>query len=243
MPADMTAQPPGGQMRTVLIAAADTADEGSAAVRAGADMVQFPADGVVITRFRARHRHVRVAVPAPATGLAGGGGNGPAAALAAGAAGNLAGVIGDSAAGNLAGVIGDSAAGNLAGVIGDGAAGTLPADVAVICADARPAAASWLPADRLLVEAPLHRVQALIADGWAVLVDADRAAALAAGDAGAEGRRADEVPGVVALAALACWLGATAVRTRQVAPVRRALDMTESIRGIRPPASAVRGLA
>jgi len=33
------------------------------------------------------------------------------------------------------------------------------------------------------------------------------------------------------------------VRTRHPQPVRRALDLTDSVRGVRPPARTVRGLA
>lgn len=54
---------------------------------------------------------------------------------------------------------------------------------------------------------------------------------------------ADAVNAAVAAAAVCAWLGVAAVRTRHVRAVRRALDMTASIRGLRPPAWAVRGLA
>jgi len=46
-----------------------------------------------------------------------------------------------------------------------------------------------------------------------------------------------------AAAAVCVWLGASVLRTRHVAEVRRCADMTESILGRRPPAWAVRGLA
>jgi dihydropteroate synthase len=46
-----------------------------------------------------------------------------------------------------------------------------------------------------------------------------------------------------AIAAVCAWQGARLIRTRYVTEVRRCLDMTESILGIRPPALAVRGLA
>jgi dihydropteroate synthase len=46
----------------------------------------------------------------------------------------------------------------------------------------------------------------------------------------------------VAVAAISAWRGAPAVRTRRVAEVRRALDMTAVIQGARPPARTVRGL-
>ena len=45
-----------------------------------------------------------------------------------------------------------------------------------------------------------------------------------------------------AVAAVCAWRGVRIIRTRHVAQVRRCLDMTESIIGIRPPARAVRGL-
>ncbi|MDR0344212.1 MAG: hypothetical protein LBI49_14105 [Nocardiopsaceae bacterium] len=46
----------------------------------------------------------------------------------------------------------------------------------------------------------------------------------------------------VAVAAVSAWRGAPAVRTRHMAAVRRALDMTAAIRGDQPPRRAVRGL-
>jgi len=49
--------------------------------------------------------------------------------------------------------------------------------------------------------------------------------------------------GALAVAALSGWLGAAVVRTRYPQPVRRALDLTDSVRGVRPPARTVRGLA
>jgi hypothetical protein len=51
------------------------------------------------------------------------------------------------------------------------------------------------------------------------------------------------LPAVVAVATIAAWRGAPAVRTRQVRPVRRAVDMAAAIRGDRQPACTVRGLA
>jgi len=46
-----------------------------------------------------------------------------------------------------------------------------------------------------------------------------------------------------AVAAVCAWLGASVLRTRHVAEIRRCADMTESILGRRAPARAVRGLA
>lgn len=92
----------------------------------------------------------------------------------------------------------------------------------LICADPAAAAeaeASGIGRGRILVEAPPVRAAGLIAAGWAVIV------------------RADEVAGphaAAALAALACWLGAAAVRSHYVPAARRAIDMAGSIRGTRP---------
>jgi hypothetical protein len=73
------------------------------------------------------------------------------------------------------------------------------------------------------------------------LVDADRLAADQAGTASP----ADEVvpAAVIATAAVCTWLGAPVIRSRHVRAVRRAIDMTASIAGHRPPSRAVRGLA
>src|SRR5579859_1366485 len=61
----------------------------------------------------------------------------------------------------------------------------------------------------------------------------------AAADADQAGARA----AVVATAAVLAWLGAGAIRTRHVLPVRRAIDMTCSVAGTRLPAITTRGLA
>lgn len=63
--------------------------------------------------------------------------------------------------------------------------------------------------------------------GWHVLVDVD-----APDDAAA-----------AAVAAICVWLGAKIIRTRNVAAVRQAADMVESIRGTRAPFWTRRGLA
>jgi hypothetical protein len=91
----------------------------------------------------------------------------------------------------------------------------------LICAgvtEAERAQAAGLGRHRLLVEAPPSAVTGLLAAGWPVIVAADDADAQAAAAAGA----------------MACWLGAAAVKTRHVTAVRRAIDMTASIRGTRP---------
>ena len=48
---------------------------------------------------------------------------------------------------------------------------------------------------------------------------------------------------VIATAAVCAWLGAPVVRSRHTRAVRRAIDMTASIAGRRPPSRAIRGLA
>lgn len=109
-----------------------------------------------------------------------------------------------------------------------------PYSARLICADVAAAVAAGRSADRALVRAVPLQIARLTGNGWASLVEADDLAARA----GAPG-----ATGAQAIAALACWLGASCVRTRHVAQVRRALDMAASIRGLRPPARAVRGLA
>jgi hypothetical protein len=82
-------------------------------------------------------------------------------------------------------------------------------------------------------------------------LDADKlAAAGAARGAGtappgaAAGPRGGVTPAaVIATAAVCAWLGAPVVRSRHTRAVRRAIDMTASIAGRRPPSRTVRGLA
>jgi hypothetical protein len=82
-------------------------------------------------------------------------------------------------------------------------------------------------------------------------LDADKlAAAGTARGAGAARPAAAAGPGdrvtpaaVIATAAVCAWLGAPVVRSRHTRAVRRAIDMTASIAGRRPPSRTVRGLA
>jgi hypothetical protein len=83
-------------------------------------------------------------------------------------------------------------------------------------------------------------------DARADPLDADQLAA----KAGAARRAAAADPAgqvtpaaVIATAAVCAWLGAPVVRSRYTRAVRRAIDMTASIAGHRPPSHAVRGLA
>ena len=76
-------------------------------------------------------------------------------------------------------------------------------------------------------------------------LDADKlAAAGAARGAGAARPAGRATPAaVIATAAVCTWLDAPVVRSRHTRAVRRAIDMTASIAGRRPPAHTVRGLA
>jgi hypothetical protein len=66
----------------------------------------------------------------------------------------------------------------------------------------------------------------------------------AAGDAAADvSGTGDSLAAIVAAAAISTWLGTPVIRTRHVQPARRAIDMTLSIAGLRPPALTTRGLA
>jgi len=221
--------PPG----TALIAVAEDLAAASAALAAGADLIALgTAPAEMIAAFRADHPGSLVC-----------------------------------AAGSPADAVREAAVAQATGAL-------------LVCADTETAAASGLPADRILVEVLPAQLPRASQTGLAALVDADRAADLAArsdlshrdtadGTArrtGAAPRPADTrgpddpadtpgldhdpadgehsaVAGVVAIAAVSSWLGARAVRTRHPVQVRRALDMTASIRGIRPPARTIRGLA
>jgi len=120
---------------------------------------------------------------------------------------------------------------------------------ALICpgADAAEAAARrGVAAGRILVQAAPAGIEAVVRAGWPVLADLEGLAYLEertdlegrADLGGAAGLARTE-----AAAAVCAWLGASVLRTRHVAKVRRCADMTESILGRRPPAWAVRGLA
>jgi len=111
----------------------------------------------------------------------------------------------------------------------------------LICTDPDAAVSAGIPAGRLLAELrPDELGPAALARGYATLVD------LPDGP-GPDGEPPAEQPGAraaaLAVAAVSAWLGVAVVRTRYPQQVRRALDMADSIRGTRPPARAVRGLA
>ncbi len=224
--------PPG----TVLVAVAGDLAEATAALRAGADVLDLSAaPAEVLTAVLARHPGVPVCAPAPDPDIAGDAAAGEPAAPETAAPETAA---PETAA--HATVPGETAAGETAA--GETAAG----ETDVIC-----------DCDRWRVTARPDQVPAIIAAGLAALVDADHAAELAAishtsttaagrpagPDASTADPDASPFASLVAIAALSSWLGARAVRTRHPAPVRRALDMADSVRGIRPPARTVRGLA
>jgi NADPH:quinone reductase-like Zn-dependent oxidoreductase len=99
----------------------------------------------------------------------------------------------------------------------------------LLCDGLAAARQSGLPPERILVQVRPGEVEATARSGWQALVDVD-------GDPDAAAHSG-------AMAAVCLWLGASVISTRHVTPVRRCLDMTESIRGTRAPAWAVRGLA
>jgi hypothetical protein len=76
-------------------------------------------------------------------------------------------------------------------------------------------------------------------------LDADQLAAAGAAGPGRARSPAGRVTpaAVIATAAVCTWLGAPVVRSRHIRAVRRAIDMTASIAGRRPPSRTVRGLA
>ena len=146
----------------------------------------------------------------------------------------------------------------------EGADLVLDADLAawsgagLICPDPAAAAAAGrrgIAPERILVRVTPAQIESAADSGWATLVDVDAArgslheVAVDGGWPAGAGSLAEVAAGagslaeVEAVAAVCAWLGVSVVRTWHVAEVRRALDMTETIRGTRPPAWTVRGLA
>ncbi len=114
----------------------------------------------------------------------------------------------------------------------------------LICGNADHAVARGVEPARVLVDAgpgtwplpwPLpeatRRLEDMVAAGWPVLVSVPGPSR--------DGGRA----GGLAATAVWAWLGARVFRADQVMQTRRVLDMVSAIRGDRPPARAVRGLA
>jgi len=99
---------------------------------------------------------------------------------------------------------------------------------------AKAAVRRGVAAGRILVQAAPAGIEAAARAGWPVLADLEGVADLA---------DSARLAHTEAVAAVCVWLGASVLRTRHVAEIRRCADMTESILGRRPPAWAVRGLA
>jgi dihydropteroate synthase len=110
--------------------------------------------------------------------------------------------------------------------------------------NAERAVARGVDPSRVLIEAGLdsqswpraspeatRRLEDTVAAGWPVLVSVP--------ELGPSAGRGESL----AATAVWVWLGARVFRTDQVAQTRRVLDMVSAIRGVRPPARAVRGLA
>lgn len=81
----------------------------------------------------------------------------------------------------------------------------------------------------------------LVATGWPVLLSLSRKDFV--GETLGVTDPADRLPGTLAATAVTAWLGARIWRVHDVAATRTVLDMVASIKGDRPPAVAVRGLA
>jgi len=146
--------------------------------------------------------------------------------------------------------------------LADAAPGEGPADprdgvvqdvVATLATSAARAVAAGVEPDAVVVD-PTHdfgkstwhslhltrRTDALVALGHPVLV------ALSRKDFVGESLGlpvADRLEGTLAATAVATWLGATVVRAHDVLATRRTVEMVAVLRGERPPARAVRGLA
>jgi len=111
---------------------------------------------------------------------------------------------------------------------------------------AEAAARRGVSAGAILVQAAPVGIEAVVRAGWPVLADLE---GLADPEGGANPEGDADLGGAAGLArteaaaAVCAWLGASVLRTRHVAKVRRCADMTEAILGRRPPAWAVRGLA
>ncbi len=83
--------------------------------------------------------------------------------------------------------------------------------------------------ERILLATAAEDVRATSRSGWAALVDLDQGT--------------DALARAEAVAAVCAWVGAKVIRTQHVTEIRRCLDMTESILGLRRPAWTLRGLA
>ena len=85
-----------------------------------------------------------------------------------------------------------------------------------------------------------RRLDEMVAAGWPVLVSLSHKDFI--GEA-LNAERDERLVGTLATTAVCAWLGARVFRAHQVTQTRQVLDMVSAIRGERPPARAVRGLA
>ena len=85
-----------------------------------------------------------------------------------------------------------------------------------------------------------RRLGDMVATGWPVLLSVSNKDFVGETlNQPLEGR----LPGTLATTSISAWLGARIFRAHQVTETRQVLDMVSAIRGDRPPARAVRGLA
>ena len=111
------------------------------------------------------------------------------------------------------------------------------AGAGLICRDPGSAASAvqrGIARERILLATAPEDVRATSRSGWAALVDLDQ---------GTLEQGTESLARAEAVAAVCAWAGAKVIRTRHVAEIRRSLDMTESILGLRRPAWTLRGLA
>jgi len=131
------------------------------------------------------------------------------------------------------------------GICGHGAGADIVHDAALaaragaglICQDAGAAASAGqrgIKPERILLQTAPDDVREASRSGWAALVDLDQ---------GTLEQGTESLARAEAVAAVCGWAGAKVIRTRHVAEIRRSLDMTESILGLRRPAWTLRGLA
>ncbi len=85
-----------------------------------------------------------------------------------------------------------------------------------------------------------RRLDELVSTGWPLLVSLSRKDFVGETLDLPVGER---LSGTLAATAVSAWLGARVVRAHDVAATRQVLDMVASIKGVRPPAVARRGLA
>jgi hypothetical protein len=136
------------------------------------------------------------------------------------------------------------------GICGHGADADIGYDAAVaartgsglICRDPGAAASAvqrGMAPERILLQTAPDDVAEASRSGWAALVDLDRETL----DSGTSDSGTGSLARAEAIAAVCAWAGAKVIRTRHVAEIRRCLDMTETILGLRRPAWTLRGLA